>query len=179
MKSNYDYIVSAFTSYNFYWWFKLWMITTSVCSYGWWSSILCAFYHGGKGKERWKMCVANDFYFSWDLSSHFSPRCWRPDLDSGLIPSFSILVLSPSSHPFALPLFLSHPLPVCAVWICLNLSLSLSLYLHRLCSETSVCKLWAGVCPCSCFLVCVTCLLLNADHKSLTSLQPLSKALWY
>lgn len=74
IESNYDYVVSVFILYVF--------IDDLNCER---YPHLCVVivgdllsplsYHGGQGeRERWKMCVANDFYFSWDLSSHFSPR---------------------------------------------------------------------------------------------------------
>lgn len=97
-------------------------------------------------------------------------------LDSFLLsPSLSnrphlILLLSLSFSITLHPSVLSE-----SASVCLFISASLS----PLFSKTSVSESWAGVSLCSCFLVCVTCLLLNTDHKSLTSLQPLSKALWY
>lgn len=182
MNSNYDYIVRAFKLCIFYWRFKLWMIITSVCSYCWWSSISACVFPIMEGKEK------RDGKCVWPTISVFLGTSRLISLHSveGLTWTLDSFPLSPplSNHPhliiFAVPLysFLITPYPS-VLPESASISFSVSVSLHPVCSKTSVCKSWAGVGLCSCFLVCVTCFLLNTGYKSLTSLQPLSKALWY
>lgn len=51
IESNYDYVVSVFILYSFYWWFKLWKISTSVGSYSRRSSISTFLSWRGRGKK--------------------------------------------------------------------------------------------------------------------------------
>lgn len=127
MKTNYDFIVSSVIPYNFNRWFKLWMITTSVCSYSWCSSISACVFPIMKGKEK------KDGKCVWPKISIFlgtSHLISLPGVE-GLTWTLDSFLLSPAlsncSHLiFLLSLSFSiTPSPICPVWICINLSLYL------------------------------------------------------
>lgn len=138
----------------FYRWFKLWMITTSACSYSWWSFIstcVCPIMKG-KGKRTMEICV-------WPTISIFLGTSCLIFLHGveGLTWTLDSFPLSPSlsnrSHLiiFALPLDLQQPLPICSFWICINpASFSLSLHLFALSAAQLASVGW-----CVSFLVCV------------------------
>lgn len=98
------------------------------------------------------------------------------------------LTWAPDSFPFSPS---SSPCPYLIVLLSLSFSIAPCLFLQSVSGSfylfvstycislrpLSGCKSWVGVRLSLCFLMCVTCFSLNTGHKSLTSLQPLSKAL--
>lgn len=106
----------------------------------------------------------------------------------GLLLSFLFQALKAWPGHWTRSLFL-HPLLITRFFFLLSIFFPiilnrLSLHqspqlLARAAAELSVNLRPASVCRCFCFPVCVTSFLLNSGCKSLTSSQPLSKALWY
>lgn len=112
------------------------MITTSVCSYSCWSISTCMFpIVEGKEKRNGK-CV-------WPTISIFLGISRLISLHGaeGLTWTLDSFPLSPSlsNHSCLIfLLFLNCPLPISAVWICINLSLSIAVSLCPLCRKAGL-----------------------------------------
>ena len=169
MRSKCDFIVSAIILYHIlYYWFELRLISTSVCSRSCWSSS-SAFQERKRGMENVCGRRFSIFLGTFRLISlrHIERRTWTHSF-------------SPSSRSFTPPLFSPSPFTHVSR-VDLHRSVSLSLYLLPASLQPKPVSVNPGpVCLClRVSLVRVTCFLLNSDHKSLTSSQPLSKAPWY